>query len=231
MEGRRRRAALTLSNDALHPPQPELLRVLYPVLVHCYLQLVLGGHGEAARALLSAQRGEHAPQEHELSQLALLTEPGHVHASPLAQNFLLARYGVQLSRYSFTLLLSFLQQESSHSPLTLALVNEHLQLTQLPGEPCTHQEVPVAPRTGLAPQTVRPLRPRTAFFPPLPLLTPFPRSWTASTCVACSSGCWSRRRWCAPAGWNARREMPRMRGCPPGTSSPPPVCRRGRYPL
>ncbi len=124
------------------------------MLVHCYLQLLLGGHADAARALLERYRPEHPCYEHELSQLSALQDEAHVRTHALAQHFLVNRFVVSLSRYSFTLLMAFLHGESE--TLTLTLLNERLALKQLPGEPCAlEDEAELTPQTGLQPQAVR----------------------------------------------------------------------------
>jgi transcription initiation factor TFIID subunit 5 len=130
--------------------QPELMRLLYPVLVHCYLQLLLGDAPEAARELLHGARGEVADRHQgEVDHLLTLQDSSHVAGSAVAQQFLNSKFRVQLSSYSCTLLMAFLQ--ARQSSLLLALVNERLHLQQVQGHPSSvaTQEVEAAQHNGL----------------------------------------------------------------------------------
>jgi transcription initiation factor TFIID subunit 5 len=141
--------------------QPELLRVLYPVFVHCYLELLRGRSPALARELLSRFGSEHEVlHAHELRQLGALFTEEHAAASPLAATFQANRFTVALCRYAFELLMAFLQSAGDAvATLTLALINEHVQLRVRAGEPGGgadgEAEGEVAPRTGLPQDTVR----------------------------------------------------------------------------
>ena len=53
--------------------QPELLELLYPLFVHCYLELLRSRKPELAPALFARFAPEHeAPHGHDLLQLAAL---------------------------------------------------------------------------------------------------------------------------------------------------------------
>ena len=126
------------------------MRLLYPVLVHCYLQLLLGDAPEAARELLHGARGEAADRHQgEVDHLLTLQDGSHVAGSAVAQQFLTTKFCVQLSSYSVQLLMAFLQ--ARQSALLLALVNERLLLQQVQGHPSSvaNQEVEAAQHNGL----------------------------------------------------------------------------------
>ena len=126
------------------------MRLLYPVLVHCYLQLLLSDAPDAARELLHGARGEVAARHQgEVEELLELQGPSHVAGSAVAQQFLAHKFCVQLSAYSCTLLMAFLQ--ARQSSLLLALVNERLLVQQVQGHPSSvaAHEVEAAQRGGL----------------------------------------------------------------------------------
>jgi hypothetical protein len=113
--------------------QPELLELLYPLFVHCYLELLRSRKPELAPALFARFAPEHeAPHGHDLLQLAALRTGEQAATAALAQAFQGSRYAVRLSRYAFELLMAFLQ--AAGDTLALALINEHLAIKLTAGD-------------------------------------------------------------------------------------------------
>ncbi|KAI8850219.1 WD40-repeat-containing domain protein [Chytridium lagenaria] len=108
----------------------EMKRVLYPVFVHAYLDLVQKGSREQAQLFFNSYRMDHAEtQGQDIARLASITEPSHVETNDLAQRFLNNRYNLKLSHYSFGLLLAFLQE--NNFTLLTGLINKHLAVKKV----------------------------------------------------------------------------------------------------
>jgi len=122
------RAAGGLPPRSLTPlrAQPELILLLYPMLVHSYLKLLHRGRGEAAAALLEAHGGAYQAQHaHELHALSALRDAAHVENSELAKRWMSNKFAVSLTRYAYELLIRFLLGRGRDGALTIALINEH----------------------------------------------------------------------------------------------------------
>ncbi|GBG86240.1 hypothetical protein CBR_g41144, partial [Chara braunii] len=105
----------------------ELLRILYPVFVHCFLELVSKGQSAEARAFFQAYREDHERLHiRDLQKLEGVTCPSHLQETDLAKTFLENKVNVKLCQYSFQLLLTFLH--GSDCMLLLGIVNEHINL-------------------------------------------------------------------------------------------------------
>ncbi|KAK4534162.1 hypothetical protein CDCA_CDCA01G0187 [Cyanidium caldarium] len=103
----------------------ELYSVLYPVLVHAYLDLVRRGHGEAAARFLDRFGGEFQDRGHrdELGALANVSTPEQAAENEVAQLFLRHRYNLRLSAYGWQLLVTYLRDASNF--FFLRILNEH----------------------------------------------------------------------------------------------------------
>jgi transcription initiation factor TFIID subunit 5 len=133
------RACALASGAAPHhvsrPPaaQPELCRLLYPVFVHTYLQLVALGAASEAHTLLADHRQRLLDaagvrgarvRERELHELLSLSAAEQLDGSALARGVRAARTPARLTQYAHDLLLRFLH--SANLLLMLGLVNERL---------------------------------------------------------------------------------------------------------
>ncbi|KAI8588881.1 WD40-repeat-containing domain protein [Geranomyces variabilis] len=113
--------------DSIDKFKLELRRILFPIFVHAYLDLVTRGLRDQAKTLMDSFKSDHVElYGQEVQRLAAVTEPHHVEENELAQNFRANRFIVQMSRYSFELLLSYLQD--SKFMLVLRIVNEHISI-------------------------------------------------------------------------------------------------------
>ena len=112
----------------------ELERILYPIFVHSYLDLVERGHTQCAAELLERFRPDHEEQHGQyVKSLSKITLPEHVKEDKLAQLYRENKSNVKLSAYAWELLLSFLH--SSKTLLLLGLINERLGVTLVAGAP------------------------------------------------------------------------------------------------
>ncbi|KAJ3411859.1 Transcription initiation factor TFIID subunit 5 [Chytridiales sp. JEL 0842] len=108
--------------DSMDKYQLELRSVLFPLFVHAYLDLVsrnLADHESFASDHMDVHKSE-------TLRLRTIVTPDHIAENELAQTFLKNRYGVRMSRYSFELLLSFLQDNKFM--LLTRVLNRHVSI-------------------------------------------------------------------------------------------------------
>ncbi|GJP47662.1 hypothetical protein CLOM_g6838 [Closterium sp. NIES-68] len=137
VEGYRKLRAWVHSSLDLY--KNELLRVLFPVCVHAFLELVTQDHPAAARALMEGCRADHERLHgSDLAQLAGISAAQHVLESPLAKAFRENKAVIRMCQYSFDLLLQFLH--SADLMAVLALVNRHIHIIVHAGRPAAQEE-------------------------------------------------------------------------------------------
>ena len=112
----------------------ELRRVLYPVWVHAYIDLVAKGSKEHAHNFFEGYKDEHM-EEHsqEIERLGGITDPAHVQENELVQAFRTNKFGVKMCKYSFELLLCFLQDNKFM--LILRLMNQYVKIEATADKP------------------------------------------------------------------------------------------------
>eukprot|EP00898_Chlorokybus_atmophyticus_P004575 jgi/Chlat1/5118/Chrsp33S05025 len=118
----------------------ELAKILYPVFLHCFFELVHKEHPDEARSFLSRYRKDHERlHERELQVVQGLSTPQHLKENSLVQTFRNNKIDVKLHQasclvfYSVELLLTFLH--GLDSMLLLSIINERLNIKVLAGQP------------------------------------------------------------------------------------------------
>lgn len=112
----------------------ELMRILYPVFAHCYIDLVGKGFTQEAREFLQKFREDHeAAHVRDIQKLEGVLSPQHLQESELVLTLRKNKRDVKMCQYSFELLLQYLH--GTDSMLMLGIVNEHLNIHVLPGPP------------------------------------------------------------------------------------------------
>lgn len=100
-------------DNSLDLYQPELRRVLYPIFVHLYLDLINKRQVPAAQIFFNqfspALKPRHA-QDLTILEQALHTQPSQILENELAKKFLENKYLVNMSRTTFDLVLFFLNK-------------------------------------------------------------------------------------------------------------------------
>lgn len=141
-EGYSRLAAwVDASLDAV---RPELSRVLLPVFVHTYLNLVSLGAIEEAQELksLHGERFTDIPaQARQIAQLSTISLPEHLESSRAAVALKNKRHVVKMTAPSADLLSRFLRTDKRLLPL-LSITNNHVELMLL-------EELPLGMGNGL----------------------------------------------------------------------------------
>jgi transcription initiation factor TFIID subunit 5 len=125
--------------ESLDAFRDELIPILYPIFVHCYLDMVAKGATGEARVFLEKHKGEHlAEHEDEITRLSALSEAAQIKENPLALAFRGSKYNLVMSAYSFQLLMSYLQDGSSAisgNVLILKIINQYINIRVLVSRP------------------------------------------------------------------------------------------------
>ncbi|KAM0973030.1 hypothetical protein ACFX13_016679 [Malus domestica] len=112
----------------------ELLRVLYPVFIHCFMDLVAKGHNQEARTFFNSFREKHEMMhQRDLQKLEGVLSPSHLEEMEFAHSLRQSKVNIKICQYSYELLLQFLHK--SQSATVLGIINEHINFQVSPGQP------------------------------------------------------------------------------------------------
>lgn len=123
-------------DNSLDIYKAELHSVLYPLLVHCFLEIVRREHLKEARAFLqrcSAEFSEGAGADgstgrrDEIMSLRGISSTQHLEENATAKLFLNNRYEIHLSSYGFELIISFLAEDPRRAVL-LRILNQQCRV-------------------------------------------------------------------------------------------------------
>lgn len=126
------RAYLALSEwteNSLDLYKPELRRVLYPVFVHLYLDLIVKGMPAQAKAFFEEFAPSHSVlHTQDLQKLAMVSLPSHLTDNELAKAFKFNKYSIKVSRTTFDLLVYFLHEiEESGGSIIIRIINQYIK--------------------------------------------------------------------------------------------------------
>lgn len=111
----------------------ELHSVLYPCLVHCFLEIVRRGFVERARGFLNRWKTEFmdgaAGRREEILALGGIASQQHLNENATAILFLNNRYELHLTSYAFELVFSFLSDDARRAVL-LRILNQRCHVRQ-----------------------------------------------------------------------------------------------------
>ncbi|XP_059640174.1 transcription initiation factor TFIID subunit 5 isoform X2 [Cornus florida] len=112
----------------------ELLRVLYPVFIHCFMDLVAKGHIQEARNFFNSFREDHEMMHlRDLQKLEGVLSPSHLQEMEFAHCLRQSKVNIKICQYSYDLLLQYLHK--SESIIILGIINEHINFQVSPGQP------------------------------------------------------------------------------------------------
>ncbi|KAJ8560256.1 hypothetical protein K7X08_004314 [Anisodus acutangulus] len=112
----------------------ELLRVLYPVFIHCFMELVARGHIQEARAFFNSYREDHEMTHlRDLQKLEGVLSPSHLEEMEFAHSIRLSKVNIKMCQYSYDLLLQYLHKTESIT--MLGIINERINFQVSPGQP------------------------------------------------------------------------------------------------
>lgn len=108
--------------------RPELQRLLYPLFIHCFLELVVKNYPADAQAFFDRFKADHMVLHGaELKQLAGISLGDHVAENPLAQAYRHNRYKIIVLKTSLNLLLYFLHEnEAVGGAILIRIINQYL---------------------------------------------------------------------------------------------------------
>jgi transcription initiation factor TFIID subunit 5 len=141
----------------------ELLSVLYPIFVHCYLDLVEKGHSEEARQFMAAHKEDHEDKYgNEINRLQAITTVDHMKENELANLFRNNKFNLKMCNYSFELLLSYLHEMKFM--MILSIVNQYLNITVFAGQPQQMPEIEFKAISGYTEETIRSLHKKAIYW-------------------------------------------------------------------
>ncbi|XAR57682.1 hypothetical protein NMG60_11025924 [Bertholletia excelsa] len=117
----------------------ELLRVLYPVFIHCFMDLVAKGHIQEARTFFNSFREDHEMLHlRDLQKLEGVLSPSHLEEMEFAHSLRQSKVSIKICQYSYELLLQYLHKTQSIT--ILGVINEHINFQVSPGQPSSISE-------------------------------------------------------------------------------------------
>ncbi|XP_010541564.1 PREDICTED: transcription initiation factor TFIID subunit 5 [Tarenaya hassleriana] len=120
--------------DSLDLYKHELLRVMYPVFIHSYMDLVAKGHTQDARAFFNSFREAHEIVHlRELQKLEGVLSPSHLEEMEFARSLRQSKVNIRICQYSYDLLLQYLHR--TESTIMLGIINEHINFQVYSGQP------------------------------------------------------------------------------------------------
>ncbi|KAF6171286.1 hypothetical protein GIB67_036954 [Kingdonia uniflora] len=148
----------------------ELLRVLYPVFIHCFMDLVANEHGQEgtfgqklliyfvsvttpyisltwmylefpARAFFNNFREDHELMHlRDLQKLEGIISPSHLEEKEFARSLRQGKVNIKICQYSYELLLLYLHKTQSIT--MLGIINERINFQVSPGQPSSISDEP-----------------------------------------------------------------------------------------
>lgn len=115
-------------NTSLDLYKPELLRMLYPLFVQCFLELVSKNYPAQAKEFFDKYKSDHTVMHGtEIGQLAGISLPDHLAENEVAQAFRTHRYRIMVLKTSLNLLLYFLHEnEAVGGAILIRIINQYL---------------------------------------------------------------------------------------------------------
>uniref|UniRef100_A0A7N0R8E8 TFIID subunit TAF5 NTD2 domain-containing protein n=1 Tax=Kalanchoe fedtschenkoi TaxID=63787 RepID=A0A7N0R8E8_KALFE len=112
----------------------ELLRVLYPVYIHSFMDLVAKGYIQEARTFFSTFREDHEMMHmRDLQKLEAVISPSHLEEMEFAHTLRQSKVKIKICQYSYDMLLQYLHKTESIT--ILGIINEHINFQVSPGQP------------------------------------------------------------------------------------------------
>ncbi|KAG8495311.1 hypothetical protein CXB51_012882 [Gossypium anomalum] len=112
----------------------ELLRVLYPVFIHSFMDMVAKGHLQEARIFFKAFREDHElMHSRDLQKLEGVLSQSHLEEMEFARSLRQTKVNIKICQYSYDLLLQYLHK--TQSTAMLGVINEHINFQVFSGQP------------------------------------------------------------------------------------------------
>ncbi|XP_061368088.1 transcription initiation factor TFIID subunit 5-like isoform X2 [Gastrolobium bilobum] len=123
--------------------KPELLRVLYPVFIHCFMDLVAKGYLHEARTFFNSFREDHETKHlRDLQKLEGVLSPTHLEEMEFAHSLRQSKFILKICGHSYELLMQHLH--STQSTTIIGIINEHINFQVTTGQPSSISDDPEA---------------------------------------------------------------------------------------
>ncbi|RLV95544.1 Transcription initiation factor TFIID subunit 5 [Spathaspora sp. JA1] len=108
--------------------KPELSRVLYPLFIHCFLELISKGFDVESKVFFDKFKSDHLILHGvEVNKFAGLALPEHLQENELAMAYRNHKYRILVSKTSLNLLLYFLHEnEAVGGGILIGIINQYL---------------------------------------------------------------------------------------------------------
>lgn len=140
------------TDSSLDLYQPELRRVLYPIFVHVFLELINKNHSTEAKKFFDEFSVDHSVLHgQDIEKLSAISLPAHLQENDLAKAFRNNKYQLKVSRTSFDLLLYFLHEnEANGGAIIIRLLNQYMETKVTSSRPSRFDtETSLDPEEGL----------------------------------------------------------------------------------
>lgn len=131
------RELLAWVDGSLDIYKPQLHAVLYPLFIHCFIEIIRRDHPKEGRAFLEQFSAEFCVgalgevggvnRRPEIISLKAVGSPQHLEENETTKLYLTYRYEVYLSQYAFELLMSFLTDDPRRTVL-LRILNQRCRI-------------------------------------------------------------------------------------------------------
>lgn len=108
--------------------KPELSRLLYPIFIHCFLELINKGFILQSKDFFDTFKRDHLIlHSNEINKLAGISLPEHIRENELALTYRNNKYRIIVSKTSINLLLYFLHEnEAVGGAILIRIINQYL---------------------------------------------------------------------------------------------------------
>lgn len=121
-------------SNSLDMYKVELEQLLFPIFVHCFLEMIKRSHAETAAEFFKEYEHDHVfLYKAEINALQGLSTQQHIDKSSLAKDYLDHKFGLRMASHTFHILRSFLHDNKL--VLLLSIVNEHINIDVFSGDP------------------------------------------------------------------------------------------------
>ncbi|XP_006657544.1 transcription initiation factor TFIID subunit 5-like isoform X2 [Oryza brachyantha] len=113
----------TWAYSSLDQYKHELLRILYPLFIHCFMDLVAEGHTQEAHSFFHTFREDHE-HSRDLKKLEGILSPSHLEEMEVARSLRENKFRIKLCGSSYDLLLQYLHK--TQALVLLGIINERI---------------------------------------------------------------------------------------------------------
>ncbi|RPA86615.1 WD40 repeat-like protein [Ascobolus immersus RN42] len=140
-------------DNSMNIYQPQLRKLLFPIFVYSYIDLVKGAYVDGAKNFFELHSQEHMSiHGHDIQALQSVTLPAHIEENELCQTFLKKgnKYRINLTKAAKDLLLFWIEDnEAIGGSVINKVVNEHVTLNVIQGKSTNIEITDVGDNEGI----------------------------------------------------------------------------------